>query len=500
VSYVEPWSRRSFFLIARLVVQYAFLGTGCGLALAAPQLSLAPEVEIEDQVSGVDARKDTELRALVEELKREVEMLKLSHSRLAAGTSAGSQSNDAPATDTNESDSSGFFVTYDNRWVIRPRDPQKTPFEFGVNFFNQFRHTEIDAKQEVFTDSAGVSRPIFDRSTFDINRGFIVFSGYAIDPKLRYFTLVDFNTLARPQLQLIIGWCAYQFSEALTIHAGMGQMPGTWEWLVASRYVLGIERTMATTFFRPSLTGGIWATGRLRDSLNYRIMVGDGFNSFGVTPDQRDDNLAYSAMMWWEPLGAYGRPHTDFEDRQTPAVRLGHALTFADKAADRLTGQPGPEQSIVRLSDGTVLVSPNALAPDTQVNAFDILLYAPHLGMKYRGMSFAGEYFFRWLSSISGTGPLPVSSLFDHGFMVNAGTFLLPKRLEVYALGSRVSGDFGSGSEVAAGVNYYVKQRENSKFTLEFAYIDSSPAEQARTGLVAGLTGPMIRTQYWLSF
>ena len=84
--------------------------------------------------------------------------------------------------------------------------------------------------------------------------------------------------------------------------------------------------------------------------------------------------------------------------------------------------------------------------------------------------------------------------------MVNAGAFLVPHRVGVYALGSHVTGEFGSGSEFGGGLNYYLKERENSKFTVEFVYIESSPAQQARTGLVAGLTGPMFRMQYWLSF
>lgn len=175
-------------------------------------------------------------------------------------------------------------------------------------------------------------------------------------------------------------------------------------------------------------------------------------------------------------------------------------MTYASKEGDRLTGQPGPEQTSVRLSDGTVLVSPGALAPGVTVNNFDIALYSVHFGTKLRGINFSTEYFFRWLTSIEGNGPLPVSSLFDHGFMVQAGKFVIPKRASIYALGSHVTGDFGNGDEVAVGLNCHLKEKDNSRFTFELAYVDSSPAEQARTGLVAGLTGPVTRIQYWLSF
>jgi hypothetical protein len=152
------------------------------------------------------------------------------------------------------------------------------------------------------------------------------------------------------------------------------------------------------------------------------------------------------------------------------------------------------------LSDGTRLVERGALAPNVAVNQFDISLYSVHLGLKRRGFSASVEYMFRWLTALEGTGPLPIDSIFDHGFFASAGAFVLPQRLELYALGSQVDGEFGNGTEVGGGLNWYVGGRRGNRFTCEYVKVDDSPAQQSRTGLVAGASGGLIRAQWWHFF
>ena len=75
--------------------------------------------------------------------------------------------------------------------------------------------------------------------------------------------------------------------------------------------------------------------------------------------------------------------------------------------------------------------------------------------MKYHGWSINSEVFFRWIEQIRGTGELPVVDLFQRGFYVEGGHFLIPKTLDVNARYSQVSGMFGNGSEYAVGLNWY---------------------------------------------
>ena len=390
-------------------------------------------------------------------------------------------------------------VIYDKGWTLRPIDPARMPYELTVSLHNQFRYTGFATDDGFYVNSAGRSVPTPSRNDFDINRGRLVFSGYAIDPRLEFYANIDYNTVADQQIQMLMAWIRHPLDPALNIAYGLGKVPGTWEWLESSRFTLGAERSLATTFFRPSMTAGIWADGELFTGLHYHVLIGDGFNTFTLNAADVDTNLAYSGMLWWEPWGEFGVGFSDVENHQQPVLRLGQAYTFSRQDADP-TGEPGPEQTVVRLSDGTRLVEPGALAPGVTVNHFDLSLYSVHAGLKKRGFSLSGEYFFRWLTNIGGNGPLPRESIFDHGFFAQAGTFVAPQSLEIFARGSAVFGPFGDGSELSGGVNWYVNGERNWRFTADVARVDDSPAQQDRTGFLAGASGTLVRIQCWSFF
>ena len=61
-------------------------------------------------------------------------------------------------------------------------------------------------------------------------------------------------------------------------------------------------------------------------------------------------------MTWVEPWGDFGAGFSDFEQHDRPVMRVGSAFTYNRQDADP-TGDPGPEQTLIRLSDGTRLVS-----------------------------------------------------------------------------------------------------------------------------------------------
>ncbi len=402
-------------------------------------------------------------------------------------------------TDSGDLPEETYLVTYDTGWTLRPLDKNKTPFELTISTHNQFRYTGFDRTVSTFADRGGNATLIQNRNDFDINRGRLVFSGYALDPQLTYYTNIDYNTVSEQPIQLLLSWLRYEANEALNLSFGLGKVPGTWEWQQTSRYTLGAERSLATTFFRPSITSGVWVDGQVGSQLYYTVLLGDGFNTFTLRASELDTNLVFSSMVWWEPLEEFGVGFSDLEWHDRMAIRLGHALTYT-KIDGTPLGEPGPEQTVIRLSDGTRVVTPGALAPGVTVNSFVLSLYTVHLGLKYRGMSFASEYFFRWLDSLRGTGPLPISTLFDQGFFVQAAVFAVPETWELFIRGSHVNGRFGDGSEVSVGVNWYVQGQRNWRVTADVARLDDSPTEQSRTGFVAGASGSLFRVQCWTFF
>ncbi len=391
------------------------------------------------------------------------------------------------------------YVRYDGGWILRPHDPQRTPFELKFELHNQFRYTRFEHSGGPWVDAAGNRRLISDRNDFDINRGRLVFSGFAFDPKLTFYANIDYSTVAANSIQPLLAWMAYEVDEDLRLYCGLGKVPGTWEWQQTSRYTLGADRTLATTFFRPSISAGVWANATLTDEVFVTAFVGDGFNTLTLRADELDTRLVYSVLSWYEPLGEFGVGFSDLEDHRTAAVRVGHAITTTrNESAPNL--DPGAEGTVVRLSDGTRVVEPGALIPGERINEFDIWLYAVHAGWKYRGHSLSGETFFRWLRNLTGTGGSRAGSIFDHGYFLQAATFAVPKSLEFFARGSQVFGDHGSGGEVAVGANWYPYRQRGCRLTCDLTEVDSSPAQQSRTGYIAGGEGILFRVQLWTFF
>ncbi len=159
------------------------------------------------------------------------------------------------------------------------------------------------------------------------------------------------------------------------------------------------------------------------------------------------------------------------------------------------------ENTLVRLSDGTLISMQGAFAPGVTLQRYDLSLTAIDVAFKYRGCSLSSEVYFQELSSLEGNGPLPLQSTRAYGGFAQGGYFLLPQQLELYARTSWVSGEYGSGSEIAGGFNWFpIRGKSNLRFTFDVADLESSPADQNRTGLEAGQTGILIRTQINSSF
>ena len=109
--------------------------------------------------------------------------------------------------------------------------------------------------------------------------------------------------------------------------------------------------------------------------------------------------------------------------------------------------------------------------------------------------------YFQELLGLRGTGPLPISSTSAFGGFLQGGYFILPQQAELYARTSPVTGHYGTGSEVAGGLNWFIKPgMDNLRFTFDAAWLDRSPAGQSRTGYVAGQTGLLIRTQIIVAY
>jgi len=395
---------------------------------------------------------------------------------------------------------SAYNVGYSQGFFIRPRDPDQFPFEIKFNSQDQLRYTGFARDVRTWTDSAGNVFPVSDRSAFELTRGRAIVSGYAFSQRLTYNLTIDYTTVGTSQVNFWNYWLGYEFDRGLKVFIGQAQVPGSREWMTPAIYLLGPDYSLATTFFRPSLSQGIWASGEPLDGLFYRLMFCNGFNTLGTSSSQLDSRMAFSGTVWIEPCGDFGSGFSDFEQHAEPAVRVGGSFTFAP-----IQGQQGnpdlPENSDIRLTNGTLLTQTGALAPGVTLNAYTVALGAIDFGYKHRGWSLSGEFYMRNLSGLQGDGPIPRSSIFDYGGYAQSGYFVLPQKLELYGRTSQITGPFGYGSEYAGGFNYFcLPGKQNLRYTLDIAWINHSPADQARSDYRAGDTGLLVRSQIQFFF
>lgn len=413
------------------------------------------------------------------------------------------EATDQPAAESDEFESfiDRFRVAYDNGFTIVPDNPEETPFSLKVNSQNMFRYDGFARGATSWIDSAGNENPITSSSNFQIPRGRLIFSGNALLPQLSYLLNIDYNTVTSNPIGFRAYELGYRFNRAVELYVGQSKVPGSREWLESAFSPLqGPDRTMATTFFRPSLSQGIWIMGEPVDHVYYRAMMSNGFNTINQRPIQLDNRFCWSGTAWWEPWGDFGRGYADLESHETPAVRLGASYTFALGAGSQ-SGGDAVENALIRLSDGTLITQPGAFAPGITLQKYDISLAAIDFAFKYRGLSLSTEWYLQDLSSLAGNGPLPITSTQAYGGFLQAGYFVLPQTVELYSRASFVTGHYGSGSELAGGLNWFILPgKSNLRFTFDTAWLDNSPADQNRTGFVAGQTGLLVRSQVTVSY
>lgn len=384
-----------------------------------------------------------------------------------------------------------FEAGYDNGIFLKLRKGNDS-FELKTNMRSQFRIVSFSRDVESWTDNAGVVRPVQNRQIFDIERARIVFSGHAFTPKLRYFVQMDGDTDSRHVVAILDGWFAWRFSDAFEMQFGKRKVPGSRNWMLGAFDTRLADRPFANEFFRPSRTTGIWFVGDPSEKTRYELMVGQGYNTEGLTPSEMGDDFAAAGTSWWDVVGSYGpaRP-CDFEIHDELAVRLGSSWVTSKE------GTPGrqlEEADFLRLTDGTRLTDPNALAPGATVRSFDVSLLAVDIAFKYRGWSANAEYFWRSVTDLKANLPVPSVGL-QHGFYVEGGFFVLPQQFELNSQFAAVNGKYGSTTSFATGFSYYPRKTQNLKLTIDATMIDGSPVNSTGSDILVGDSGVLVRTQ-----
>ena len=375
------------------------------------------------------------------------------------------------------------------------------PFSMALGGYMQLRWFEFARDATQWTNSANTTFPVNNINTFNINRFLLSFHGHVVDERLVYnFAFFGTTNVGIRSGVVPIGLLGWKFDEAATVGGGMTPVPGTREWIEATPWTVGIDRSMANTFFRPGFSPGVAAIGSLADkTLHYQAGVWNAIDGGTTGVLRRGTSMAWAGNTWWEPWGPFGLGASDMEHRDDPVIRLGTSGVTANTYANPIVGN-NPEDTIVRLSDGTPLAAYEALGPLSRVDTFMYQLATVDAAWKYRGVGIFCEYYWRLLDDFRGTGTFNRSSIFDQGGMGYVSWCFVPRTYEAYARSSVVTGPYGTGQEYGGGLNWYLKRSRQARLTLEALHINRSPAQNFLYPYRAGYTGTAIQTQLFVMF
>lgn len=379
--------------------------------------------------------------------------------------------------------------------------------ELDFSVFTYARYLNQQALDETYTDSFGRTSALDLRNDVQFQKLTMNFKGWLFDPRFRYlFYTWTSNTSQGEGAQVVVaGNLGYNFNDAFSLYAGIGGLPSTRSTnYTFPNWLKNDHRTIADEYFRGSYTTGIWASGTPAPGFGYRAMLGNNLSQLGVNASQLDDGLnTASAALWWMPTtGEYGPGNGlgDYENHSELATLFGIHFTHSREDAQGQSDTEGFENSQIRLSDGTRIFSPDPFGTGGDIRKATYNMLAINGGFKYRGWSLDAEAYYRWVDDFVTTGPIPVSSLKDHGFQLQASTMLIPKSLQAYLGYSKIYGEYGDPYDFTIGLNWFPMKRKELRLEFQGLYLKDSPVGYSSVPFSVGGNGWVFTTDLILAF
>jgi hypothetical protein len=360
----------------------------------------------------------------------------------------------------------------------------------NISAYGLFRYVNQTPAGQTYLDHLGRVRDVNPRNDMNWHRTMIWLTGFFYDPRFRYN--ITSWSLGTTQQTLLFGNVQFRAADALTV--GVGILPsltarslqGSWPYWAAS------DRQMSEEFFRGGFSSGVFATGEALPRLFYNVSITNNISQLGVTQANDTRDMMYSGSLRWQPTtGEFGPRNGfgDFENHRRLATQFGVSGGISRESRYASLDLP-PNATQIKLSDGLNPFAAGALADSVTVQTLRYREAAIDGGLKYRGFSLQTEYYFRTLDQVVATGPLPLSSIFDHGFMAEAMHMVVPRKLGVYAVGGYIWDDFERHPwEAGGGVNFYPSGTRSWRLNLHLLHVDRSPVASFFSYYQPGQTG-----------
>jgi hypothetical protein len=355
--------------------------------------------------------------------------------------------------------------------------------ELGSGVYAYARFLDQRGLNPTYVDSFGRTKNLQDiRSDLQFQKLSWNFKGWLFDPNFRYYF---FFWTSNPQMgegaQVVLGgYFQYRFNDKLIVTVGVMPLPTTRTTnYTFPNWLRNDNRIMADEFFRGSYSTGIDAQGEIARGLKYRVAIANNLAQLGVSSQELDAKFnTFSGALWWMPTtGEFGPAAGmgDFENHESLATLIGAHYTRSREDAQ---GQPSIddfENSQIRLSDGTLLFSPDPFNTGGKVEKATYQMVALNAGLKYRGFHLEGEYYFRRVDHFKTIGTIPVTKLYDTGFSLQASAMVVQRLVQPYVTYSKIFGQYGDPWELGLGMNIYPFRRKEMRFNLQALKLNRSP-------------------------
>ena len=389
----------------------------------------------------------------------------------------------------------GFLIVEDERG------------EMYVRLFSYARYLNQKGLDPSYTDSFGTVRSVVQREDAQLQKFFLPFSGWFLTPKFRYYLYVwSANTAQGDPAQVVGGGnISYVFNRYVTFGAGITSLPSVRSTEGQFPYWLGVDgRTIADEFFRGSYTTGFWLKGEFATKFKYMAMIANNLSTLGVSASQIDNTFdTTSYMLQWLPttgeFGLYGA-FGDYDYHEKLATRFGVHYTQSTEDKQSQPGTDGIENSQIRLSDGSIIFTPNLFGPGTSVERVHYQMSSVDAAVKYKGMSAEAEFYWRWLRDYVGANTAIIPDIDDHGYQLQLSAMAVPKLFQVYAATSSIYGQYGDASEFRAGANLFPVKQRGFRVNGEWIHVNKSPVGYTAYPMPVGANGDIFHLNLELNF
>jgi phosphate-selective porin OprO and OprP len=334
----------------------------------------------------------------------------------------------------------------------------------------QFAVDNTDDKQTGEKDTA---------TNFNIRRFRIYWEGHVFRPWFNYLFQISADNNGNFILRDAYLDAAYD--TRIFPRGGQFKVPFNREELTSSSELQLVDRSIVNDEFKYGRDRGATAYGLLANMFAYGVGVfnGDGLNGTSV-----DSNLLYVGRVQFNPCcgkleygsdasfpikGAYKLEPMNFKEKE-PILAIGAAIAALPGLNIK---QKTPDNSeLTARFDELGLQFANVTSVTGDVN------------FKYQIFSITGEYDGRWIDSEQkGLG-----TVYDQGFEVQSGIFLVPHVLELAGRYAYIRFDRTEGINtdpdaprqmknqwaVTPGINYYISKDNRWKIQLDYNFIKTS--------------------------